>query len=74
MGDANTSLPFFRIFIVCLKLMNHYYYYPPPFISTTLFVFSKVVNSPLLKTAIAGNDPNVGRLLAAVGKAMYRLG
>jgi glutamate N-acetyltransferase/amino-acid N-acetyltransferase len=27
-----------------------------------------VVNSPLLKAAIAGNDPNVGRLLCAVGK------
>ncbi len=27
-----------------------------------------VVNSPLVKTAVAGNDPNVGRLLAAVGK------
>lgn len=27
-----------------------------------------VVNSPLVKTAVAGNDPNVGRLLAALGK------
>ncbi len=27
-----------------------------------------VVNSPLVKTAVAGNDPNVGRLLCAVGK------
>ena len=27
-----------------------------------------VLNSPLVKTAVAGNDPNVGRLLAAVGK------
>jgi glutamate N-acetyltransferase/amino-acid N-acetyltransferase len=27
-----------------------------------------VVNSPLVKTAVAGNDPNVGRLLAAIGK------
>jgi glutamate N-acetyltransferase / amino-acid N-acetyltransferase len=27
-----------------------------------------VVNSPLLKTAICGNDPNVGRILMAVGK------
>jgi glutamate N-acetyltransferase/amino-acid N-acetyltransferase len=26
------------------------------------------VNSPLLKAAINGNDPNVGRLLCAVGK------
>ena len=27
-----------------------------------------VVNSPLVKTAICGNDPNVGRIAAAVGK------
>lgn len=27
-----------------------------------------VVNSPLVKCAVAGNDPNVGRLVAAVGK------
>jgi glutamate N-acetyltransferase/amino-acid N-acetyltransferase len=27
-----------------------------------------VVNSPLVKTAICGNDPNVGRLVMAVGK------
>ncbi|MFW5750457.1 MAG: bifunctional ornithine acetyltransferase/N-acetylglutamate synthase, partial [Planctomycetota bacterium] len=27
-----------------------------------------VINSPLLKTAIAGNDPNAGRLIMAVGK------
>ena len=27
-----------------------------------------VVNSPLLKTAVAGNDPNVGRLVMALGK------
>ncbi len=27
----------------------------------------QVINSPLLKCAIAGNDPNVGRLAAAVG-------
>lgn len=29
-----------------------------------------IVNSPLIKTAICGNDPNVGRLLAAVGKTI----
>ncbi|CAM9810610.1 unnamed protein product, partial [Ascophyllum nodosum] len=29
-----------------------------------------VVNSPLFKSAIAGNDPNVGRLLAVVGRFM----
>jgi glutamate N-acetyltransferase/amino-acid N-acetyltransferase len=33
-----------------------------------------VINSPLVKTAVAGNDPNVGRLLAAVGKAAGRRG
>ncbi len=33
-----------------------------------------VVNSPLVKSAVAGNDPNVGRLLAAVGKAAGRRG
>jgi glutamate N-acetyltransferase/amino-acid N-acetyltransferase len=27
-----------------------------------------VVNSPLVKTAICGNDPNVGRILMAIGK------
>ncbi len=26
-----------------------------------------IVNSPLVKTAVAGNDPNVGRIVAAVG-------
>ncbi|CAB1119523.1 unnamed protein product [Ectocarpus sp. CCAP 1310/34] len=31
-----------------------------------------VVNSPLFKAAVAGNDPNVGRLLAVVGKVMGR--
>lgn len=30
-------------------------------------VAKAVVNSPLVKTAIFGNDPNVGRLLSAVG-------
>lgn len=27
-----------------------------------------VVNSPLVKTAVCGNDPNVGRIVAAIGK------
>ncbi|CAN0367878.1 unnamed protein product, partial [Hapterophycus canaliculatus] len=31
-----------------------------------------VVNSPLFKAAVAGNDPNVGRLLAVVGRVMGR--
>lgn len=29
-----------------------------------------VVNSPLFKCAVAGNDPNVGRLVAAIGKTL----
>lgn len=29
-----------------------------------------VVNSPLVKTAMCGNDPNVGRLLGAIGKVI----
>ncbi|WP_242336039.1 MULTISPECIES: bifunctional ornithine acetyltransferase/N-acetylglutamate synthase [Anaeromyxobacter] len=31
-------------------------------------IAKSVVNSPLLKAAVNGNDPNVGRLLCAVGK------
>ncbi len=31
---------------------------------------SQVVNSPLVKTAVYGRDPNVGRILAAVGDAL----
>ncbi len=27
-----------------------------------------IVNAPLFKCAVAGNDPNVGRLLQAIGK------
>lgn len=33
-------------------------------------VGKSIVNSPLLKCAVAGNDPNVGRLVMAVGKYM----
>ena len=33
-----------------------------------------VVNSPLLKAAVNGNDPNVGRLLCAAGKHAGALG
>jgi glutamate N-acetyltransferase/amino-acid N-acetyltransferase len=35
---------------------------------TARLVGKAVVNSPLLKAAVNGNDPNVGRLLCAVGK------
>jgi len=37
-------------------------------------VGKSVVNSPLLKAAVNGNDPNVGRLLCAVGKIAGALG
>jgi glutamate N-acetyltransferase/amino-acid N-acetyltransferase len=30
----------------------------------------RIVNSPLFKTAVAGNDPNVGRLIMAIGNAV----
>jgi glutamate N-acetyltransferase/amino-acid N-acetyltransferase len=33
-----------------------------------------VVNSPLVQCAVNGNDPNVGRLLAAIGKQAGRSG
>ena len=32
-----------------------------------------IANSPLVKTAIAGEDPNWGRLIMAIGKANVRL-
>jgi len=33
-----------------------------------------VVNGPLFKSAVAGNDPNVGRLVGKVGQALSRQG
>jgi glutamate N-acetyltransferase/amino-acid N-acetyltransferase len=33
-----------------------------------------VVNSPLVKTAVFGNDPNVGRIVSAVGDYMGNTG
>ncbi len=33
----------------------------------------QIVNSPLVKTAIYGNDPNVGRILAAAGSSLGRI-
>ena len=33
-------------------------------------VGKSIVNSPLFKCAVAGNDPNVGRLVAAIGKCI----
>lgn len=35
--------------------------------STALSVAKAIVNSPLVKSAVFGNDPNVGRLLSAAG-------
>jgi len=41
---------------------------------TARLVGKAVVNSPLLKAAVNGNDPNVGRLLCAVGKGAGAVG
>ena len=35
-------------------------------------IAKSIANSPLVKTAIAGEDPNWGRIVAAVGKAGER--
>ena len=32
-----------------------------------------IANSPLVKTAIAGSDPNFGRILMAIGKAGVKI-
>lgn len=42
--------------------------------ATARAVGRAVVSSPLVKCAVAGNDPNVGRLLAAIGKHAGRNG
>lgn len=38
-----------------------------PSVSVALAAGKAIVNSPLVKTAIFGNDPNVGRILSALG-------
>jgi glutamate N-acetyltransferase/amino-acid N-acetyltransferase len=38
--------------------------------ATALGVARAIVNSPLVKTAIFGNDPNVGRIVSAIGDYM----
>jgi glutamate N-acetyltransferase/amino-acid N-acetyltransferase len=43
-----------------------------PDVATARGVGKAIVNSPLLKCAVNGNDPNVGRLLCAVGKHVGR--
>ncbi len=42
--------------------------------STALSVARAIVNSPLVKTAIFGNDPNVGRIISAVGDYLGNAG
>ena len=44
-----------------------------PSVSTAQRVGKAIVNSPLFKCAVAGNDPNVGRLVAAIGKCVGAL-
>lgn len=41
-----------------------------PDVATARAVGKAVVNSPLFQCAVAGNDPNVGRLACAVGKQL----
>ena len=41
-----------------------------PDAATARAIGKSVINAPLWKTALAGNDPNVGRLIMAVGKEM----
>ena len=42
--------------------------------STALGVARAIANSPLVKTAIFGNDPNVGRIISAVGDYLGNAG
>jgi glutamate N-acetyltransferase/amino-acid N-acetyltransferase len=42
--------------------------------ATGLGVARAVVNSPLVKTAVFGNDPNVGRIVSAIGDYMGNTG
>lgn len=44
-----------------------------PDVRTAEEVGRHIVNSPLVKTAVYGNDPNVGRILAAAGSRLGRL-
>jgi glutamate N-acetyltransferase / amino-acid N-acetyltransferase len=42
--------------------------------STAVSAARAIVNSPLVKTAIFGNDPNVGRIVSAIGDYMGNAG
>ena len=41
---------------------------------TAVYLARAVVNAPLTKTAIRGNDPNIGRILQSLGSACGRAG
>jgi len=45
-----------------------------PSVQVAREIGKSVVNSPLVQCAVNGNDPNVGRLLAAIGKQAGRTG
>jgi glutamate N-acetyltransferase/amino-acid N-acetyltransferase len=42
--------------------------------ATALGIARAVVNSPLVKTAVFGNDPNVGRIISAIGDYLGNAG
>jgi glutamate N-acetyltransferase / amino-acid N-acetyltransferase len=42
--------------------------------ATALGVARAIVNSPLVKTAVFGNDPNVGRIVSAIGDYLGNAG
>jgi glutamate N-acetyltransferase/amino-acid N-acetyltransferase len=42
--------------------------------ATALAVGKAIINSPLVKTAVFGNDPNVGRIVSAIGDYMGNAG
>jgi len=44
-----------------------------PDVKTAVFLARAVVDAPLTKTAIHGNDPNLGRILQALGAACGRI-
>jgi len=45
-----------------------------PTVQVAREIGKSIVNSPLVQCAVNGNDPNVGRLLAAIGKQAGRTG
>ena len=45
---------------------------PEPAVNLGAVSTQAIVNSPLFKSAVAGNDPNVGRLVSAAGSYLGR--